>query len=109
MFGDDALLTAHVVLGVSILALAVLRLWWRRRSTLAPWAPHLGPGARSIEHKVEVALYALLVAIPLSGLWLVLVDDDAVAVHVGAHLAFFAVLAVHVGVVLRYRLLPRML
>lgn len=109
MFGDDALLTAHVLLGATILALAMVRLWWRRRSTLPPWAPQLGKTARTIEHKAELAFYALLFLIPLSGLWLVLVDDDALAVHVGAHLAFFAVLAVHVALVLRYRLLRRML
>ena len=109
MFGDDTLLTVHVVLGVSILLLTVLRLWWRRRATLAPWAPQLSPTARAVEHKVEVAFYVLLFLIPLTGLWLVLADDDAVILHVSAHLAFFIGVAIHVGLVSRHRLLRRML
>lgn len=109
MFGDDTLLTVHVILGVSILLLAILRLWWRRQSALAPWAPQLSAAGRRVEHTVEMVFYALLFVIPSSGLWLVFVDDDAVFVHVAAHLAFFVVLAVHVGIVVRYRLLRRML
>lgn len=109
MFGDDTLVTVHVVLGVSILLLAAVRLWWRRRSTLAPWAPQLSATGRAVEHKVEVVFYALLVLIPLSGLWLVLVDDDAVILHVSAHLVFFVGLAIHVGLVVKHRLLRRMI
>lgn len=109
MFGDDTLLTVHVILGASILLLAVVRLWWRRRSTLAPWAPQLSSTGRVIEHAVEVVFYVLLFVIPLTGLWLVLVDDDALVLHVTAHVAFFVGLAVHVGVVVRYRLLRRMI
>jgi len=109
VFGDHRLLTAHVVLGVTILALAVIRILWRRHSTLPPWAPGLSPAERILAHWTERALYLLLFAIPLSGLWLVLVSDDAVGVHVAAHIAFFVALAAHVGVVLWRGLLPRML
>lgn len=107
VFGDDALLTAHVVLGVTILVLALVRLWWRRRSTLPPWAPGLSERERVLAHGVERALYVLLVAIPASGLWLVLVDDDAVAVHVAAHVTFFVVIAVHLGLVLKHQFVHR--
>ncbi|MPY92613.1 MAG: hypothetical protein GEV08_05940 [Acidimicrobiia bacterium] len=35
VFGDDGLLTAHVVLGVTIIVLAAVRLYWRRRTARA--------------------------------------------------------------------------
>jgi cytochrome b561 len=107
VFGDDPLLTAHVVLGVSILVLAIVRLWWRRRSTLPPWAPGLSPAERTLAHWTERALYTLLFVIPLTGLWLVLVNDDAVAVHVAAHVAFFVAFAAHIGLVLKHQLIDR--
>ena len=108
MFGDDRLLTAHVLLGVTILVLATFRLYWRRRrATLPPWAPGLSPTERIIAHWTERALYLLLFVIPLTGLFLVLVSDDAVGVHVASHLAFFAVVTIHVGMVLKHQLIDR--
>jgi cytochrome b561 len=107
VFGDDTLLTVHVALGVSILVLAIVRLAWRRRSTLPPWAPGLSSFERKLAHRTEQALYALLFAIPLSGLWLVLVSDDAVAVHIAFHIAFFVVIAAHLGLVLKHQLIDR--
>lgn len=104
---DDPLVTAHVALGVTILALAVARVWWRRRTTLPPWAPTLSAAERTLAHWTERALYLLLFAIPLSGLWLVLISDDAVGVHVASHLIFFVVLAAHVGLVMKHQLLDR--
>jgi cytochrome b561 len=107
VFGDDGLLTAHVVLGVTILVLATVRLWWRRRSTLPPWAPGLSAAERTLAHWNERALYTLLFAVPLTGLWLVLISDDAVAVHIASHVALFVVVAAHVGLVLKHQLLDR--
>lgn len=107
VFGDDGVLTAHVLLGVTILGLAVTRLWWRRRTALPPWAPGLTAFERRLAHWTERALYTLLFAIPLSGLWLVLVSDDAVAVHVAGHVAFFVVISAHVGLVLKHQLVDR--
>ena len=107
VFGDNRLLTVHVLLGATILVLAVIRLWWRRRSPLPPWAPGLSTAERTLAHWTERALYVLLFAIPLTGLWLVLVSDDAVALHVAAHIAFFVVIAAHIGLVLKHQLLDR--
>jgi cytochrome b561 len=108
-FDIEGLLTVHVALGATILGLAVVRLMWRRHTELPPWAPQLSSWQRTLAHWTERALYLLLFVIPLSGLWLVFVSDDAVGVHVGAHIAFFVALAAHVGLVLGKRLLPRML
>ncbi len=49
----------------------------------------------------------MLFVIPLTGLWLVLVNDDAVAIHVAAHVAFFVVFAAHIGLVLKHQLIDR--
>ena len=107
VFGDNRLLTAHVVVGVTILVLATVRLWWRRHSTLPPWAPGLSAAERTLAHWTERALYTLLFVMPLSGLWLVLISDDAVAVHVASHITFFIVITAHVGLVLKHQLLNR--
>ncbi len=107
VFGEDGLLTAHVVLGVSILALALVRLWWRRHAGLPPWAASLSPTERTVAHWTERCLYLLLFVIPLTGLWLVVVSDDALAVHVGAHVAFFVALAAHLGLVFKHQVIHR--
>lgn len=109
LFDDDRMLTVHVVLGLTILALAIARLLWRRRAGLPPWAPQLGRVGRSALHASERVLYTLLFVIPGTGLWLVFVSDDAVGLHVAAHIAFFVAVAVHAGLVLARGLLPRML
>ncbi len=107
VFGDNRLLTAHVIVGVTILVLATTRLVWRRHRTLPPWAPGLTATERTLAHWTERALYTLLFAMPLSGLWLVLVSDDAVAVHVACHVAFFVVITAHVGLVLKHQVINR--
>jgi cytochrome b561 len=112
---DDSLLgngwnlvTTHVSLGVLILLLAVTRLVWRRASGLPPWSESLS--ARGPRHVglTERVLLGLLLVIPVTGLALVLGDDDWLPLHVTAHIAFFVALAAHVGLVLRRGLLPRM-
>jgi hypothetical protein len=53
---------------------------------------------------------SLLVLVPLTGLVLVGTGDDAwVPLHVGAHVAFFVVLAAHLSTNLRPAILRRML
>ena len=103
------LVTAHVSLGTLIVLLAVGRVVRRRVSGLPPWAESLTAGDRRLATATERVLLTLLFVIPLTGLALVLGDDDLLAVHVGAHIAFFVALTVHVGLVLRRGLLPRML
>jgi cytochrome b561 len=107
-FGDDTLLTVHVVLGVTILVLATIRLVWRLTSPLPPWAPTLSPAERVLVNWTERALYLLMFVIPATGLALVLADDDDVLpVHVAAHIAFFVVIALHVGMAIKHGLVNR--
>ena len=107
IFGDDQVLTAHVVLGLSILALALVRLYWRRRAGLPPWAEGLSGGERRLAHWTERVLYALLFVIPLTGLYLVFVSDDAVGLHVASHVAFYLAFTAHVGLVLKHQIFNR--
>ncbi|MGE4030567.1 MAG: cytochrome b [Thermoleophilia bacterium] len=104
---DEALLTVHVALGLTILALAVIRVLWRRRTGLPPWAPTLRPAERTLAHWTERTMLLLLFAIPLTGLWLVLVNDDALALNIATHIAFFLALTAHVGLVLKHQLIDR--
>ncbi len=107
VFGDDQLLTAHVVLGVAILTLSAARLYWRRRAGLPAWATTLSPAERTLAHWTERALYVLLFVVPVTGLWLVLVSDEAVTVHVASHIAIFVAIAAHLGLVLKHQLINR--
>jgi cytochrome b561 len=103
------LLTTHVSLGLLIVLLAVLRVVWRRVAGLPPRAETLSDGERRIVTVTERVLLTMLFVVPLTGLALVLGDDDLLPVHVTAHMAFFVALAAHVVLVLRRGLLPRML
>jgi cytochrome b561 len=124
---EDRLLLVHAGLGVAILALAGLRVLWRRLTPLPPWAEGLSQRERRIAHRVERALYWTLFLIPLTGLSLVLLsgedwetgerewaapweladDDVLLAAHIATQLVFFAALAAHVGLVLKHQLVDR--
>lgn len=108
VFGADTLLTIHVVLGLTILALATVRLVWRVSTPLPAWAPTLSPGERRLAHWTERLLYVLMVAIPISGLVLVVAgDDDWVGAHIATHVAFFVVIAMHIGLVAKHQVIDR--
>ena len=49
----------------------------------------------------------LLFAIPISGLLLVTGDDDWLPLHIGAHIAFFVVVGLHIALVLKHTVLQR--
>lgn len=97
----------HVVLGLLILLVGVVRVTWRATTPLPPWAPALGPGERRLEAALEKTLLALLFVIPGTGLLLVADEDDWLPLHVAAHLAFFVAVALHVGLVVRHTVVRR--
>jgi cytochrome b561 len=105
--GDDSLVTVHVILGLTILTLAVTRLAWRRATSLPAWAPGLSSTERKLATWTERALYACLVLMPLTGLSLLLVSDDLLVLHVTTHIVFFAALAAHLGLVLKHQLITQ--
>jgi len=105
--GDDRLATLHVALGLTILALTMLRLCWRRATALPAWAEGLSSGERLLATWTERVLYLCLLVIPLTGLSLLLVSDDLLALHVASHIVFFVALALHLGLVLKHSLVDR--
>lgn len=103
--GDDAevitLLPLHVTLGVAILAVAIVRVFWRVSTPLPPWADSLSVAEQRIATLTERTLMAMLFVVPATGLVLVLgEDDDLLGVHIAAHVVFFTALAAHLGLVL---------
>ena len=105
--GDEPVLTTHVVLGLTLLLLALVRLVRRRVVPLPPWAETLTEGERRLAHRTEQVLYLTLVVMPLSGLGVLLVEDDLLPVHVATHVTFFAAVTLHVGMVLKHQLVDR--
>ena len=69
---------------------------------LPPWAESLSARRTAgLRTTTERVLLTMLFVIPPTGPVLVLgVDDDLLAVHVAAHVVFFAALAAHLGLVL---------
>ncbi|PUB23573.1 cytochrome b561 [Promicromonospora sp. AC04] len=107
--GELSLAGWHVLLGLAIVAVGVLRVVWRRTTPLPPWDVRLTATDRTVLHRVERVLLALLFVVPATGIALVVGSDDLVPLHIAAHLCFYAALAVHLFVVLRRRVVGRML
>ncbi|MDQ4111020.1 MAG: cytochrome b/b6 domain-containing protein [Actinomycetota bacterium] len=99
----------HILLGLAILLLGGLRAGWRMIAPLPPWDPRLTATDRRLAHVTERVLLSLMFVVPLTGLALVAVSDDLVALHIAAHIAFFVALGAHLLLVLSRGLLPRML
>lgn len=97
----------HVLLGLTILALGLVRVLWRATTPLPPWAPALSATERKVEGLLEKALLALLFVIPVTGFLLVAGEDGWLTAHVAAHIAFFVAVALHVGLVLRHTVVRR--
>lgn len=113
VFSDGALADglslpeAHVLLGLSLILLGVLRMAWRRTTPLPPWAEHLSKGERRLEALLERLLLTLLLVVPGTGLLLVAGETDWLVVHVAAQVLLLGVIALHVGLVLKHTVLHR--
>ena len=108
--GGFDLAELHLVLGLTVLALGVLRPMVRRVAGLPPWSEHLSAGQRRLAGLTEKSLMLLLVVVPLSGILLIGTGDDSwLPLHIGAHVAFFVALAAHLVNNLRPAILRRML
>jgi cytochrome b561 len=106
--GGFGLPELHVTLGLTIIGLGVLRVIWRYAGSLPPWAPALSPLERTLEGWLEKALIGLVFLVPLSGLLLVGTgEDDYLPLHIGAHIAFFVVVGLHIGLVLKHTAIQR--
>ena len=108
--GGFDLAEVHLLLGLTVLALGVVRPLWRRVAGLPPWSEHLSDGQRRAVHWTERVLLVLLVVVPISGIVLVTTGDDGwLQLHIAAHVAFFVALAMHLATNLRPVILRRML
>jgi cytochrome b561 len=99
----------HVLLGLAIVAIGVLRVVWRRTTPLPPWDARLSRTDRKVLHHAERILLAMLFVVPATGIALVAGSTDLLPLHIAAHLCFYAALVAHVGVVVRRRTVGRML
>jgi cytochrome b561 len=97
----------HVVLGLLVLALGLVRLAWRSLTPLPPWAEHLSASERRWESGLEKLVLAMLLVVPCTGLLLVLGEEDWLPVHVTAQVFLLAGVALHVGLVLRHTVVRR--
>jgi cytochrome b561 len=107
--GPLDLVDLHVLLGVAIIVLALVRILWRATTPLPPWDERLTSGERRLVAATEKTLLALLLLVPATGIALVAGGDDLLPLHVAGHVALYAAVALHVGVVVRRRLVGRML
>lgn len=105
--GGFSLPELHVGLGLFIVVLAMARVLWRRVTPLPPWAEHLSHRERRLEARLETLLLTLLVAVPATGLVLVVTGDEWLPVHITAQIALLIVIAVHVLLVLKHTLVRR--
>ena len=97
----------HVLLGVLIILLGLLRVGWRAATPLPSWVEYLRPGERRLEAVLEKLLLTLLFVVPATGLLLIAGTRDWLPVHIAAQLALLAVIAVHVGLVLSHTVVRR--
>lgn len=97
----------HVLLGLSIMLLGLLRVAWRIATPLPPWAPYLRPAERRLEALLENLMLTLLFVVPATGLVLIASGDDWLAAHIAAQLVLLALIAVHVGLVLSHTVVRR--
>ena len=66
----EAVVQIHKPLGMIILALTLVRIVWRIGHRPPPLPEKLAPGLRIAARSVQMALYALLIVMPVSGWWM---------------------------------------
>lgn len=96
---DQTIATAHYWVGISILALVIIRLAVR----LAQGAPEaVGPAnwTTLAAKAVHAVFYLLLVAVPVTGLLTTYVSDEFGDIHALAKPAFIVLIAAHAGAAL---------
>ncbi len=127
---EDRLFGVHMSLGASVLVLALLRIAWRTATPLPSWAPTLTHFERRYEHRVERVLYAMMLAIPISGILAAMadgkevvffgavelpslisedsdLDDLTLGFHIAGHLVFLTAFVLHVGLVIKHQIVNR--
>lgn len=105
--GTDAFLaTAHYWVGIAILALVAVRLLVRLR-TGAPAPIDGNPLLRLAAKAMHWLFYAMLVAVPISGLLTVYVNPEIGDIHQLAKPAFIVLILLHAGAALFHQFVLR--
>ena len=76
--GQDAYYNWHKSIGLTVFALAVLRIAWRKLTSLPDWHPTLTPAERSLSSWNETLLYTCMFLMPVSGYLFVMAGDYGV-------------------------------
>lgn len=98
----------HAASGATILVLMLVRVALRLRYGAPPPPADLGPLVRLGAHASHFALYALLLALPLSGASALLFAwDDAADLHSSLTLALWVLVALHIGAALYHAVIRR--
>jgi len=126
----DVFMAVHQTLGVTVLVLVLLRLAWLRLSAPPPLPSDLKPWERRLAGALHPVLYGLILGLPVTGLllsvsqggplelygWLMPLPAGAgrgawsvwVVLHNQAlPVLFYAVIAMHLGAVLKHHFLAR--
>jgi cytochrome b561 len=73
----------HVVIGLTVLLLSLARLRWRLKNPAPPLPADMPPAERSFARGTHVALYGLMILVPLLGLATILVPHNLAGHVVG--------------------------
>lgn len=84
--GQDFLYDWHKSIGLVILALMIVRLAWRSATPLPDWSPMLSEPERRLSHRLEVLMYLMLLAMPISGYLFVMAGNYGVRLFGAWHL-----------------------
>ena len=75
---EPRVLFTHMTLGLTILAVLVLRVGWRFARPVPVLATRLGPTIEQVARAMQWLLYALMIAVPASGIVLAFARGQAV-------------------------------
>ena len=65
---DATVVNIHVLLGLGVLLLTLVRIWWRLSHGIPDFPPQMTPGLVRAAHLGHAALYAMMLVVPLLGM-----------------------------------------
>jgi cytochrome b561 len=109
----DSFVTAHQTMGVLVLILVAVRLAWLLRSPAPGFGTDLKVWERRLAHFVHIGLYALILAFPITGLFMTYYRDEGWSAGLAIlhdrvlPLLFYGIIAMHVGAVIKHHFVDR--